>query len=479
MCFARINRLRHALAFRLTLWYAALFVLSATVVFVLFYLLITSMIRQRVDDNLLNQYNEFAAVYTLQGIGMLQRAASLQAQTVGEKKMFYRLFYPSGVVFSASNLTYWKDIGIDRWVVESVLQVNTHRYVTEKIPGGRYDVRIIYARIGSSIMLQMGYSMADEERLLQVFKQLFFITMSGLLVLAMIGGWFMARRALSGVAMVTRAAQQISEQDLTTRVPVRHRHNEIDLLAITFNQMLDRVQNLVTGIRQMSDNIAHDLRSPITRIRGLAEVTLTGNPGNEEYQAMTASTIEECDRLLDMINTMLTISRTEAGVNPIERTPVDLAVLARDACELFMPLAEDKFVTIEQQLECPASVNGDQRMLQRMIANLIDNAIKYTREGGRITVTLTPSTDGTVCLTIADTGIGIRAEDLPKIFDRFFRGDQSRTRSGAGLGLSLAQTVARAHGGRIKVQSAPDRGSAFCVILPAVSDRLDAGEATT
>jgi heavy metal sensor kinase len=469
MCFDRINRLRHALAFRLTLWYAALFVFSATVVFVLFYLLITSMIRQRTDDNLLNQYNEFAAVYRLQGIGMLQRAASLQAQTVGEKKMFFRLFYPSGVVFSASNMTYWRDIGIDRWVVESVLSINTHRFVTEKMPGGKYHVRVIYARIGSAVILQMGYSMADEERLLLVFKQLFFITMSGLLVLAMMGGWFMARRALSGVAMVTRAAQQISEQDLTARVPVRHRHNEIDLLAITFNQMLDRVQNLITGIRQMSDNIAHDLRSPITRIRGLAEVTLTGNPSGEDYQLMTASTIEECDRLLDMINTMLTISRTEAGVNPLERLPVDLAVLAKDACELFLPLAEDKSLTIEQQLEHHASVDGDQRMLQRMIANLIDNAIKYNLEGGRVIVSLTPGTDGMVCLTISDTGIGISDEDQSKIFDRFFRGDQSRTQSGAGLGLSLAQAVARAHGGWIQVSSTLQRGSSFCVILPTVS----------
>ncbi len=466
MFFERINKLRHTLAFRLTLWYAMLFVLSAFVVFVLFYMLITSVIHQRTDDNLLTLRNRLAAVYSLQGMDMLQRAAALQAQAAGEKKMFYRLFYQSGVVFSSSNLSYWKEVGIDRDAVETVLAKNTHAFVTHRLPGSTFQARVIYARIGNTVMLQMGYSMEEEQRLLQVFNQIFTITMSALLVLAVVGGWFMAQRALSGVAMVTRTAQQISDQDLNTRVPVRHRHDEIDLLAITFNQMLDRIQMLVTGIRQMNDNIAHDLRSPITRIRGLAEVTLTSSPCEEEYRQMTANTIEECDRLLDMINTMLTISRTEAGVTPMTRTPVDLAAVTTDACELFQPLAEDKSLVLDLQVNGRANLNGDQRMLQRMVANLLDNAIKYTREGGRITVRLTSCKDKQIRLRVEDTGIGIPLEDQGRIFERFFRGDQSRTQAGAGLGLSLARAVARAHAGEIQVESTPDKGSAFTVTLP-------------
>ncbi len=466
MFFARINKLRHTLAFRLTLWYAMLFVLSAFIVFVLFYMLITSVIHQRTDDNLLTLRNRLAAVYSLQGMDMLQRAAALQAQAAGEKKMFYRLFYQSGVVFSSSNMSYWKEIGIDRGAVETVLANNTHAFVTHRLPGSAFQARVIYARIGNTVMLQMGYSMEEEQRLLQVFNQIFTTTMAGLLALAVVGGWFMAQRALSGVAMVTRTAQQISDQDLNTRVPVRHHHDEIDLLAITFNQMLDRVQMLVTGIRQMNDNIAHDLRSPITRIRGMAEVTLTSSPCVEEYRLMTASTIEECDRLLDMINTMLTISRTESGVTPMERTPVDLAAVTNDACELFQPLAEDKSLVLDLQVNGRANLNGDQRMLQRMVANLIDNAIKYTEAGGRIAVRLTSRKDKQICLTVEDTGIGIPLEDQARIFERFFRGDQSRTQAGAGLGLSLARAVARAHAGEIEVVSALEKGSVFTVTLP-------------
>jgi heavy metal sensor kinase len=318
------------------------------------------------------------------------------------------------------------------------------------------------------VILQMGSSLEEKQRLLQALKRIFMVTLSGMLVLAIMGGWFMSRRALSGVAMVTRTAQQISEEDLITRVPVRHRHNEIDRLAITFNQMLDRIQALVAGIRQMNDNIAHDLRSPITRIRGLAEVTLTSESGQEEYRQLAASTVEECDRLLDMINTMLTISRTEAGVSPFERAPVDLTAIVQEACDLFGPLAEEKSVALDMRIDGQIWLSGDQRMLQRMVANMIDNAIKYTPAGGRVAVALIPESAKQIRLTVRDTGIGISAEDQPRIFERFFRSDQARTLGGAGLGLSLAQAIARVHGGRIEVQSVLNQGSTFAITLPVM-----------
>ncbi|MEJ2154444.1 MAG: ATP-binding protein [Desulfobacteraceae bacterium] len=466
MFFDRINKLRYTLAFRLTLWYAALFVLSAGVVFILFYMLIGSAIEQRTDDDLLQRRNAFSRIFALQGAEMLQRTAALQAQAAGEKKLFYRLFYPSGVVFSSSNMRYWKSIGIDYGAVEALLENGDDIFVTHALPNTKYHTRVIYARIGSEIMLQMGYNMEDEERLLQVFKQWFLVTMSLMLALAVAGGWFLARRALAGVAMVTRTARQISETDLQTRVPVRHRHTEIDRLAITFNQMLDRIQRLVTGTRQMNDNIAHDLRSPIARIRGMAEVTLTKSETLDEFQQMTASTIEECDRLLEMISTMLTISRTEAGMHPDRCTRVDLAAIIHSACDLFEPVAEDKAIALRKQIRDAAPVLGDQRMLQRMAANLIDNAIKYTGGGGVVTVGLRRDGTDSVLLTVADDGMGIAPEDLVKIFHRFYRGDQSRSLPGSGLGLSLVQAVARAHGGDVQVQSTPGHGARFSVTIP-------------
>ncbi len=468
MFFAKMNKLRRTLAFRLTLWYALVFAVSASIVFVVFYILITRMMQQRIDEDLLGQSKELAAVYDTQGATMLQRTAVLQAQAAGEKKMFYRLFYPSGIVFSSSNMVYWKNVGIDRAAVDAVLGHRPYFYANHKLETERHQARIIYYRIGRAIILQMGYAMEAEGRLLQVFRQIFMTTMSVLLVLAIGIGWFMARRALAGVGMVTRTAQQISEEDLETRVPERQRHDEIDLLAHTFNQMLDRIQKLVTGVRQMNDNIAHDLRSPITRIRGLAEVTLTHTPNMADFQQMAGSTIEECDHLLDMINTMLTISRTEAGVHPVVLLPVDLTALVEDACELFQPLAQDKQIQLVAKVDGNVTLQGDPSMLQRMVTNLIDNAIKHTHQGGQVTVTLGANATQQVILRIIDNGDGISPVDQPHVFDRFFRGDQSRSQDGAGLGLSLARTFARAHGGDIEVESAPGEGSTFSIELPGV-----------
>ena len=471
MFFARISKLRKSLAFRLTVWYAVIFVLSSTVAFALFYLLITQVIRQKTDAELLSQANGLSHIHLLQGPEMMRRAAVLKAQATGEQKMFFRLFYPSGVSFASSNMTYWNNIGIDRYAVDAMVEGGaSYRYVTQRVPGEAYDARVIYKRINHSILLQMGYSLENEERLVQTFERTFLVTMAVLLAVAVIIGWFMARRALSGVAMVTRTARQISENDLESRVPVLRRDDEIDQLAVTFNQMLDRIQQLVVSMRQMNDNIAHDLRSPITRIRGLAEVTLTHSAGVEDYAQMAGNTIEECDRLLQMINTMLAISRTEAGMDPASFQVVDMAVVAREACALFQPLAEDKAIDLHCAMEEGGWVSGDPPMLQRMVANLIDNAIKYTPEGGRVNVGIRAN-GGSCEMIVENSGPGIPKEDQAKVFQRFFRGDESRSQGGAGLGLSLVYAIVTAHGGSIDLESIPARHTRFRIRLPLVASR--------
>jgi signal transduction histidine kinase len=180
---------------------------------------------------------------------------------------------------------------------------------------------------------------------------------------------------------------------------------------------------------------------------------------------MAASTVEECDRLLDMINTMLFISKTEAGLERPSRTEVDIGALIRSACELFEPIAEDKQITLKCQTPEKNFLLGDSRMLQRMLSNILDNAVKYTPPGREVKVSVSEASQD-IIITIHDTGIGISGADLPRIFERFFRSDQSRSEPGTGLGLSLARAIARAHGGDITVASELNRGSTFTIILP-------------
>jgi len=291
------------------------------------------------------------------------------------------------------------------------------------------------------------------------------LTMTFLIVVAAGVGWFTARRAVSGVEAVTRTARKISGGTLEERVPVKKRGDEVDQLAITFNQMLDRIQVLLTEIKDMNNHIAHDLRSPIARIRGTAEVALTAGKSLNDYENLAATTIEECDRLLEMINTMLMISKTEAGVEELIREEIHLSRFVREACELFQPSAEDQGVALSCHAPDEIRVSGDARMIQRMLSNLMDNAIKYTAPGGAVTVSLSEK-NARVLVSVKDTGCGIAPGDLPRIFDRFYRGDQSRSKPGFGLGLSLARAIARAHGGDITAASIPGQGSTFTVTLP-------------
>jgi len=427
------------------------------------------VIRERTDQDLQEEVRALVSIRNAQGIQAAKRQAILEAQAAGEKKIFFRFLYPTGIAFSSSNMTSWRDIGVKRSVLNRLLEDDQPVFDTIKAPDRRHQIRVLYALVSPSVILQIGQSMENYTRFIEVFRKIFISTMAILFFVAAVVGWFLARRALAGVETVTQTARQISSGSLEERVPVNKREDEIDRLAITFNQMLDRIQTLVTEIKEMSDNIAHDLKSPITRIRGISEITLTTGASLNEYEKMAASTIEECDRLLDMINTMLVISKTEAGVSRLEKTEIDIGSVMRNACELFQSAAEDEGLTLVCHADENFKVYGDMRLIQRMIANVLDNAIKYTPSDGRVDVSIHAGRNQSVEIAVTDTGIGISEEDLAHIFERFYRCDPSRSQAGTGLGLSFARTVARAHGGDIAVTSSPDRGSTFSVILPRVA----------
>lgn len=461
----RIN-IRHSLAFRLTLWYAAVFMVSSCVAFFFFYFLITLVIKNQTDQELLSSVQTISSIFHMQGMDAVMRQVVIESQAAGEKKIFFRFLYPNGAVFSSSNISHWRSIDVDREAVNHLLRDGMPVFVDIRLADSQLNVRSLYAIIGPGIIIQLGLSMEHQGQIIKAFRKIFVLTMAGLFIFAGLMGWFLARRALVGVERVSRTAQRISAGSLQERVPVKKKEDEIDRLALTFNQMLDRIQTLITGIREMSDNIAHDLKSPITRIRGLAEVTITSDPALSDYEHMAASTIEECDRLLEMINTMLLISKTEAGAMQLNREPLDLYALVNNACDLFQSSAEDKQVQLKRHLAESTNFMGDVRLLQRMLANLIDNAIKYTQPGGTVMIQTALEPDRQIRISIMDTGAGISETDLLHIFERFYRADPSRSEAGTGLGLSFARAVARAHGGDITVESKLGAGSCFSVLLP-------------
>lgn len=459
-------RIFGTLAFRLTLWYGFVFVLLSIGSMGTVYWLVTSVLREATDREMINQMNTFSSVLGSKDVGALQRVMVLEAQAAGERKIFIRLLSLRGMAFSSSNMAYWRKVGVNQDAVSRLLAGEPQVFDTQRIPETGGDVRVLYGRIGPEVILQLGLLMEHSARLTAVLKKVYAIPLVGIMAAALGVGWFMARKALYGLESVTRTATRISGRELWRRVPVGHGAEEIDRLAGTFNQMLDRIEHLVTGIKEMSDNIAHDLKSPVTRIRGMAEVTLTTAGGVEEYRRMAAGTVEECDRLLEMIATMLLISRTEAGVEPLAVHPMDLPQWLADAADLFLPVAEDRGVKLIWRTPEKCPFFGDVRKLQRMLTNLLDNAIKYNDAGGWVFLSIEAMQPGCVEVFVTDGGPGISAEDLPRIFDRFYRGDRSRSRTGTGLGLSLAKAIAEAHGGTITVESEPGAGATFHVTLP-------------
>ena len=470
MFLKRLTALSRSLAFRLTLWYAGIFALSSCLAFVFFYYLVIDVLREQTDDNLRRQLAAFSGIMQVDGITGVQQVAAMDALSGGDRKRLIRLLSRFGTEFTVGGRDYWQDVGVNAEAIRSLL-TSGGPVIETVILGERKDsLRIIYGVIGPGVIMQLGHSLSGEIRLIAAFQRLFLTTIGIFCLLAAAIGWFLARRALSGVGGIAAAAREISGGDLQTRAPISGRQDEIDQLAGTLNHMLDRIQTLVRGIGEMSDNIAHDLKSPVTRIRGLAEITLTTAQTDDDYQNMAASTIEECDRLLEMINAMLFISRTEAGVREVRPEAVDLNALVGDAVHLFETTAADKRLVLSFEAGPSATIRGDARMLQRMIANLLDNAIRYTPAAGRVSVVIAPPSDQGIMIDFIDTGIGISGQDQDRIFERFYRCDPSRSESGSGLGLSLARAVARAHGGDITVRSGTGEGSTFSVTLPLQPD---------
>ncbi len=464
MFLKRLNKLKGTLSFRLTLWYASIFTLSTLLALSIFYYRISFITMDRTDQELLEEIEEFSTLMSEEGLNKVKAEIASEVESEDEE-IFFRLFSIEGQVLAMGNTQPWGKFKVPGNNLKILRDQSTPVITTLKIPNHKYKMRTIYGSISPTKVLQIGLSLEDNEKYLQVFRDLLFLLMVPLFMLAALIGWFLARQALLDVEEVTLTAIDISNGSYDKRVRVKKRFHEIDRLANTFNSMLDRIQALIKSMREMADNIAHDLRSPLARIRGIAEMTLFSKNSNKDYENMTASIIEECDNLIEMINTMLDISETETGVGEFKIEKVDLIRLIIEACELFRPTANEKGIEIITILPDKLYFQGDKNKLQRLVTNLLENSIKYTESGGSVSISASLD-NGQVNIIFEDTGVGISETDLPKIFERFYRCDMSRSQSGIGLGLSLAKAIVKAFGGTISVKSAINKGSAFLVTMP-------------
>jgi signal transduction histidine kinase len=427
---------------RLALWYATLFVSGAIAIVFVTYFLTAASLAQR-DRQIINgKLGDYAAAYLRGGVRVL--AATVRAeQQVAPERLFVRV--------------------VDRGV-EAVVLSNNEGWDPSKL-------ELVSATLGDGTLVQVGKSTEARDDLLARFRATLGIVTLFIVVIALTGGWLATQSALFPIRRLALAVQRIISTGQTdARVPLEGSGDAIDELTALFNSMLDKIEGLVTAMRGALDNVSHDLRTPLTRLRGTAEMAIASPPPGdygqqaEFYRERLADCVEESDRVLLMLNTLMDISEAESGTMQLRREPLALAEVVARAVDLYRDVADAKGVSLTA---APAEivVVADRTRLEQVAANLIDNAVKYTPAGGRVMVQVSREAEAAI-LRVSDSGPGIPQDELPRIFDRLFRGDTSRTERGLGLGLSLVKAIVEAHGGSVEVSSEPGQGSIFTVRLP-------------
>jgi signal transduction histidine kinase len=423
---------------RLAIWYAALFVGSSFAIVVLTYYLTASSLAQRDHQIIQQRLGEYATVYARGGIRALATTVENEQRTSRERLLVRVLDRGS----------------------EAVLLSNAEGWDVANLETATLALR-------DGTIVQVGKSTEERRALLARFRAtLGFVTLSVILI-ALTGGWLATQSAVQPIRGLTTVVRRIIATGRTDeRVPTGSHDDAINELTLLFNAMLDRIEGLVRGMRGALDNVSHDLRTPLTRLRGTAELALAAEPEVERYREALADCVEETDRVLVMLNTLMDISEAESGAMPLHREPLDLGEVADRAIDLYREVADARGVDLQAGARTAAPVHGDRVRLEQVAANLIDNAVKYTPPGERVIVEVEVRGDRAV-LRVRDTGPGIPESELPRIWDRLFRGDRSRAERGLGLGLSLVKAIVEAHQGTVSVESAPGRGSTFTVSLPA------------
>lgn len=335
------------------------------------------------------------------------------------------------------------------------------RYVNLNTPAGAF--RVITETLYDGTTVRIGYTLRQTRENLEEFALLFWVVTAIILLPGMICGWLIARGFVSGIRRVSDAAARIAEGDFSQRVEQKNDGAEIDDLVSVFNAMTANTEHLLTELRDVTDNVAHDLRTPLTRIRTIAEITISGPQDLASYRDAIIDIAEDSSGMIAMINSMLEITRIENNFEALKTSTFSFSAQLRQAYEIFSMQAEEK--NLEFTLSLPdhdVMIDADKLKLQRVISNLLDNAVKFTPENGRVALSLTEEPDALV-MRVADSGVGISDADKKHIFERFFRADESRTKPGNGLGLSMVHAIVLAHGASIAVSDTEGGGTTFTI----------------
>ena len=443
------TRLLRSQIFRLALIYLCLFSAAVLGLLGFIYWSTTESVSRQIDKTIDAEIRGLAEQYRQRGTSGLVEVLRRRAATAGATRGLY-LLTDRRLTPLAGNLSRWPDVEPDGegWIAFPL-------EFPEAEGGGINFGRARIFRLSGDLRLLVGHDIRERTRVSALIRETLVWGIAAIIALTLVGGLLMSRSLLRRIDAINRTSEDIMAGDLGRRVPVTGRGDEFDQLAGNLNAMLDRIERLLAGLKEVSDNIAHDLRSPLTRLRSRLEVTLMERPDTAAYRGAIERTIAEADGLLKTFNALLSIAQAESGAARQAFEPVDLGALLDDVVELYEPLAEEQGLRLAVGTREAASLKGDRHLLFQGLVNLLDNAIKFSPAGGRVTVSLAREGargGGAAVLSVSDQGPGIPEAARARVRDRFVRLESSRSTPGSGLGLSLVAAVARLHDGELRLE---------------------------
>ena len=464
----RIKHLRSQVGFRLTLWHLGLLILSSCCLFIIFYYLYSQSLQDKDHEVLKAKFKELNAVYHLGNIKSLD--TYLKSDSSSPLK---------------DNIDFFVRIeGIDQNTLYFYSQKKEAIFNLKEIEHGLYDIseqtqwayvktkrveddlEVLSITMPSGERLQVGKTVDDRDDLLERFEETFFELLFCALILGGIGGFFLSSHALRPIRRLISTLKSINKGDESARVPVTNSHDELEELSLLFNQMLDHVDESNQGMRHTLDIVAHELRTPLTSIRGLAEINLQKKfLTEEEYREVLEDCIEGIDEILAEFKMMTDITEVESGLQNLKKEEVDLHSICQDIIDLYEIVADQKDIQITLLSKEALIINVDRKKIRQALANLIDNAIKYSPENTSIELSYYKQNQLAV-IRVQDQGIGIPPDTLPHIWKRLYRGENGRMEKGIGLGLSLVKSIVEAHNGTVNVETKEAHGSCFIIRLP-------------
>jgi heavy metal sensor kinase len=490
------RRLARGLRFRLALSYAVLFTLLLTGIALVFRANLARALDTQIQEELTGDWGAMKGYMRIERVPELGNKIGAawyydkddpdETTIVLDARKIYLVAdqngnpIPDAETHDVSVSTAYDDIGVDkpadirRKVAEAVASSKPKIFWEDRKTSKGEPVKIrsgiVYSEGHTApYYVAIGTSYADNVKILHRYTWIFAGVIPGALILGSLLGYFMAGRALTPVLAVAQAAQRISGLNLSMRIPTRDAGDELDYLILTFNRMIERLEASFQQIRQFSTDVSHELRTPITGIRGQLEVALFTAQTTDQYREAMFNSLQDIDRLSQIVRALLLLSQAESGQLVLQKSRLNLCEVVEDLVDQFQIPAEAAGVRLTATLPLQCDADVDRVQIERMITNLLSNALKFTPEGGEVNVILEVR-ENSVELTVQDTGRGIPTEHLPHIFDRFYRvpgkGTAPSPEQGLGLGLSFVAWIVKAHHGKIEVDSTPGKGTRFTIRLP-------------